>query len=176
MTVQEQIRKKLGFLVNMSASGSGNLNNRYISQQFFDPKSRDTICEMIHNDANRENFKVLLRSINVMLTVCLSERAGVNTDSLKQLGIDIMYHIRTAFLDEKGKPWIPINPSLNSLCVHSRELFKMPSGPIVIFSKQAQEHWNKHVASFKSGCGTHARQRSIKENLHDILTRMLCIF
>ena len=95
---------------------------------------------MIRNDANRENFKVLLRSINVMLTVCLSERPGINTDSLKQLGIDIMYHIRTAFFDEKGKPWIPINPSLHSMCAHSWELFKMSSGPIVIFSEQAQEH------------------------------------
>ena len=79
MTVQTHIRKKLGFLVDMPASGNGNLNNGYIAQQFFDPKSRDTICEMIHDDANRENYKVLLRDINVMLTACLSEPPGINT-------------------------------------------------------------------------------------------------
>ena len=37
MTVQEQTRKKLGFLVGMPASGSWNLNNRYIAQQSLIP-------------------------------------------------------------------------------------------------------------------------------------------
>ena len=99
----KHIRKKLGFLVYMPASGSGNLNNGYVSQQFFDPKSQNTICEMIHNDANRENYKVLLRDITVMLTAFLSERPWNSTGKLRQLVIDIMHQIHTAFFDEKGK-------------------------------------------------------------------------
>ena len=49
----------------------------------------------------------------------------------------------------------------------------MSSGPIAIFSQQAQEHWNKYVVRSKSGCGARARQHSIRENLHDILAGML---
>ena len=173
LRAQEHIRRKLGFPVDVPVPGSGNMNNGYIAQQFFDPKSRDAICDMIPHEADRENYKLLLCNINVMLSICLSERPEVNTYGLRQLGIDTMYNIRTAFIDEQGKPWIQINPSLHSMCAHSWELFEMSPEPLVVFSEQAREHWNKHLARFKSGCGTRARQHSIKENLHDILARML---
>ena len=41
--------------------------------------------------------KVLLRGINVMHTVYLSERPEVSTDKRHQLGIEIVYHICTVF-------------------------------------------------------------------------------
>ena len=84
-----------------------------------------------------------------------------------------MHHIRTTFFDEKGRALIPVTPSLHSLCAHSWKVFEIFLRPIVIFSEQALEHWNKHMAGFKSGCGTHSRQHSSKKNLYDILARML---
>ena len=83
-----------------------------------------------------------------------------------------MHHIRTAFFDEKGRTWMPINPSLHSMCAHSWKIFQIFLGPIDVFSEQAQQHWNKHMARFKSGCGTCARQYSVEDNLYDILDRM----
>ncbi len=47
------------------------------------------------------------------------------------------------------------------------------SEPIVVFSEQAQEHWNKHVSRYKSGCRVRATQHSVKLNLRDLLARML---
>ena len=126
---------------------------------------------MIRNDANRKNYKVLLHDINFMFTECLSERPGINPGKLRQLGIHIMYQICTAFLDEKEKIWIPVNPSLHSMCSHGLELCEMSSGPIAIFSEQ--EHWNRHMVRFKSGCGAHAKQHSIRNNLHDIFALMV---
>ena len=84
-----------------------------------------------------------------------------------------MHHSRTTFFDEKGRALIPVNPSWHSMCAHSWKVFEIFLRPIVIFSEQALEHWNKHMAGFKSGCGTHSRQHSSKKNLYDILARML---
>ena len=98
-----------------------------------------------------------------------------NTGKLRHLGIDVMYQIRTAFLDEKGKSWNPISSSLHSMYAHSWEIFETSSGPIVTFSEQSREHWNKYMVRFKSGCGACGRRHSIRENMHDILARMLQI-
>ena len=101
----------------------------------------------------------------------------MKTNKLRQLGIDIMSHLRTAFTGTKDKPWrIPVNPSLHAMCAHSWQLFDMCNGEAIsVYSEQAQEHWNKHVRDLKSGCGVHARQHSVKVNLKDVMTRMLQI-
>ena len=104
-----------------------------------------------------------------MLSVCMSiKQKCVNTDKLRQLGINIMCHIRTNW------PWVPINPSLHQMCAHSWQLFQFAHpDPIVVYTEQSQEHWNKHVTRFKSGTGARARQCSVKANIHDIFARML---
>ena len=45
--------------------------------------------------------EILLQDIDVMLTVHLSDCQGIKAKKRKQLGIEIMYHICTAFLGEK---------------------------------------------------------------------------
>ena len=147
--------------------------NDSIAEHFFYSKNRTIICELIKNESDRENYSILLRDVNVVLSVCLSSRAGVVVTQLRQLGIDIMAHIRTKFVCG-NKPWIPINPSLHAMCAHSWQLFEMNDcNPISDFSEQAQEHWNKNVSKYKSGCGARARQHSVKLNIRDNFTRML---
>ena len=126
----------------------------------------------------RQNYEKLLQDINIMFSVTQGIRGDhpwgdVNTDKLKQLGIDIMAYLRTAFLNNSRKPWININPSLHQMCAHGWELFKICDGPIARFSEQSQEHWNKHVSGFKSGAGTRARQHNVQVNIQDIFGRML---
>ncbi|CAL4224804.1 unnamed protein product [Meganyctiphanes norvegica] len=140
---------------------------------FFKLENREVICSIIKNTNDRENFRILLRDINVMLSVCLSSKSGVNIEKLRQLGIDLMSHLRTKFLASNGNAWILINPSLHSMCAHSWQLYQICSSSISVYSEQAQEHWNKFVASFKSGVGARARQHSVKVNLLDIFSRML---
>ncbi|CAL4117807.1 unnamed protein product, partial [Meganyctiphanes norvegica] len=120
-----------------------------------------------------ENFEILLRDLNVILTVTQGTHGNVNTNKLKQLGIDIMSHIKTKFINVKGEEWVPINHSLHLMCAHSWELFEMCQGPISQFSESAQEHWNKFIARYKSGTGARARQHNVRDNTYDIFSRML---
>ena len=171
---QEHIREKIGILVDVPTAGGGNTNSGVLAQRFFYPKSRDAICELIKNDDDRENYRTLLRDLNVMLTVCLGTKKLLRTAKLWQLGKDIMSHIRTAFLNSEGLPWIPMNPSLHTMCAHSWQLFEMCTNvPLSAYSEQAQEHWNKCLRSFKSGSSARARQHSLKDNIKDVMARML---
>ncbi|CAL4064922.1 unnamed protein product [Meganyctiphanes norvegica] len=79
------------------------------------------ICK---NRSIHENFEILLRDLNVILTVTQGTHGNVNTNKLKQLGIDIMSHIKTKFINVKGEEWVPINHSLHLMCAHSWELLK----------------------------------------------------
>ena len=90
ITVQEKIHKKLGFYVNMPASGSGNLNNGYITQQLFIP-SHKILFAKLYRKMQIVRTTVLLRDVSVMLTASLSEHPGVG----------ITYQTNTAFLDER---------------------------------------------------------------------------
>ena len=134
---------------------------------------RDTICEIIPNSTDRQNFSQLLRDLNVMETVTQGSRDGADTEKLRDLGIKIMSDLKTQFLNHNGKPWISINPSLHSMCAHACQLYQFCSGPIAQYSEQAQEHWNKQITRYKSGCGARARQHGVSVNLADIFGRML---
>ncbi|CAL4131834.1 unnamed protein product, partial [Meganyctiphanes norvegica] len=169
----DHVRCKTGMLIDTVTAGGGTTNTGVMAEKILSPEHRDNICSLIKNKENRENFDIFLRDLNIMLAVTQGTRNDVNIDKLKQLGIDIMYHIRTKFLDHKGNAWVPINPSLHSMCAHSWELFQICSGPIMQYSEQAQEHWNKFVSRYKSGPGARARQHGVRININDIFARML---
>ena len=60
------------------------------------------------------------------------------------------------------------------MCADSWQLFEMAEGtPIAVYSEQSQEHWNKNITKYKSGCSVRAGQHSVKINLRDIMARML---
>ena len=169
----DHVRAKIGILIDTATTGGGNTNNGVTAERFVIPDSRDEICTLIKNTEDREHFEILLRDVNIMLTITQGTRDNVDTDRLKLLGMDIMSLIRTKFLDHNGNAWVSINPSLHAMCAHSWELFQICSGPISQYSEQAQEHWNKFVSQYKSGPGARARQHSVKLNLTDVFARML---
>ena len=164
LNVQETLRNRIGILVDVPTSGGGNTNSGGVAERFFSTENRPVICDLIRDSEDREHFDTFLKYTNIMMSICLSTKSkSVNIDKLKQLGID-----------NNGKPWVYINPSLHKMCAHSWELFKMNyPQPIAEFSEQSQEHWNKFVTRFKSGTGARARQHSVKVNIKDTFTRML---
>ena len=166
----------LGLPIDMPTSEGGNTNNGSMAERFLSPDIRDNVCSIIKNTEARENFSILLRDVNIILTVTQGSRDDVDTQKLKQLGIDIMSHLKTSFLTTRNKLWIAVNPSLHSMCAHSWELFTIcTDGPLAQYSEQAQEHWNKYVRRFKSGSGARARQHNVSLNIADIFSRMLCM-
>ena len=153
-------------------SQGGNTNNGEMAQRFLDPQNRELICSLINNSEDREIFEVLLRDLNIILRVTQSTRDNIDTKKLKQLGIDIMSHIRSKFLDHRGQPWVRMNPSLHAMCAHSWQLVDILNAPLMLYSEQAQEHWNKYITKYKSGASQRARQHNVGLNIFDIFKRM----
>ena len=85
-----------------------------------------------------------------------------------------MLHIRNGFLNERGSPWKFIIPTVHQVCAHAWELLEMNMGKAIsIWSESPVESWNKFVRAYQSGVAARARQSSIKDNLKDVLSRML---
>ena len=69
-----------------------------------------TLLHALLNRLPASGDDILLDDIDVVRTVHLSDCPGIKANKHKQLGIDIMYHICTAFLGEKenhGSQLIP---------------------------------------------------------------------
>ena len=143
----------------------GNANTGQLAERFMAPEHRELICSLIDNATDREHFSLLLRDINIMLRITQCTRVGVVSTKLKQLGIDIMSHVRSKFVDHLGQPWVNVNPSLHAMCGHAWQLVEVLSVPVAMYSEQAQEHWNKYLTKYKSGPCARARQHDVSDNL-----------
>ena len=118
---------------------------------------------------------MLLCLLHAYLTVIeKTDRKLRNVHKVKEVGIHIMAHMRSSCLDEKGNAWISITPSLHQSCAHAWELILWNGDKVIsIWSESPVESWNKYVKAYESGVAAKARQTSMKENLRDILQRML---
>ena len=171
----DAIREKTGMLMDSPCGSGGNTNTGPIADRFFSRQNRSEICSLILNSENRENFETFLYLTNIVLTVSQSVDAKkrVRIDAFKSICIELMLHVKTAFLDETGQSWIMIIPTFHQLCGHSWQLFELNNGTsIAKWSESPVESWNKHVRSFQSGPASRSRQLSIKDNIHDIFRRM----
>ena len=157
-------------------AAGGNTNSGPLADDLFSPDNRDIISEVILDVRDRDNFKILLSLFHVMIRISQStdENRRVNIDAVKELGIELMIHLKTSFRDENGNPWVSIINSVHQMCGHCWEMFRMNDGlSISMWSENPLESWNKHVRSFQSGTAARARQMSVKQNIHDIFRRML---
>ena len=100
-----------------------------------------------------------------MLRITQSTREGVSSCRLKQLGVDLMSHVRSALVNHQGQPLINITPSLHAMCAHDWHLVLILDAPVAIYSEQAQEHWNKYLTKYKSGPSARERQHSVSLNV-----------
>ena len=93
---------------------------------------------------------------------------------VQKIGIEIMLLIKKGFLKHKGESWIIIIPSVHQVCAHAGDLFEINAGKsISVWSESPVESWNKYVRAYQSGVSARAHQSSIKNNLKDVITRML---
>ena len=170
----DAIRESTGMLIDMPTSG-GNTNNGPLAERFFSAENRFKISSLINNSKDRENFDIFLSLTNVILTVtqAITDKL-VRVNALRDLGIELMLHIKNSFLDHRDRSWIMIIPSFHQMCAHSWELFEWNEGrSIAKWSESPLESWNKHVRSYQSGPAARSRQLSVKDNIHDVFRRML---
>ena len=171
----DHIRLSTGLLIDTPTGIAGNTNSGPMADRFFSCSARDDICSVIEDEEDRANFKILLSKLNILTHITQrNAKEIIDCSQVKALGIDIMHHIKTCFLDEKGNSWVMITPSIHQLCAHTWQLFDMNGGKSIgRWSENPLESWNKSIRSFQSGPAARARQNSMKNNLHDILKRML---
>ena len=170
----DEIRESTGMLIDMPTNGE-NTNNGPLATRFFSKENRIKICCLIHNSSDRENFEIFLSLTNIILNVTQSiTNKRVRIQALKDLRIELMLHVKTAFLDHLDRSWIMIIPSFHQMCAHSWEMFEWNDGhSIAKWSESPVESWNKHVCSFQSGPTAKSRQLSIKDNIYDVFRRIL---
>ena len=171
----DKVLESTGILLDSQCSGGGNTNSGPIADRYFEPANREVISSLILNRADKTAYTQLLSYFNQMLSVTLSVTDKiVNIKKVRQLGIDLMHHTKSAFLDNRSRPWIMITPSVHQLCAHAWQLFELNNGKsIAVWSENPLESWNEYVRSFKSGSAARARQCSVQTNIHDVLRRML---
>ena len=174
----DHVRTTIGMLMDSPCGSGGNTNTGPLADRYFSPENRQFICELISNEEDRMNYERLLTLVNIMLTVTQSVdgKKNVRVSKVKSLGIELMAHVRTSFLNANGQPWIMITPSIHQICAHSWQFFELNDGSsIAKWSESPLENWNKYLRSFQSGPASRSRQLSIKENIHDIFKRVLII-
>ena len=165
--VIEHVRSTTSLMIDTPTASGGNTNTGPLAKEWFSAKLRDSICSVIVDTVDRNNFKELLSKFNIYCTVVQQVDHKVDPEKVRNLGSDLMIFHKEAF------PWAMISPSVHTMCAHYWELYHMNDGsPIAAYSEQSGEHWNKHIRNTKSGAGCRARQSSIQVNTHDIFARM----
>ena len=117
----DHVRATIGMFMDSQCGSGGNTNTGPVADRYFSPENRQFMCELISNEEDRRNYERLLSLVNIMLTVTQSVdgKKKVRVNKVKSLGIEIMAHVRTSFLDANAQPWIMITPSFHQMCAHS---------------------------------------------------------
>ena len=90
--------------------------HRTFGWHIFSTSNQTQICSL--NQEDRESYEIFLSLTNIILNVAQSVNASKNvrTDKLKALGIELILHLKTSFLNEKGSSWVMIIPSFHQMC------------------------------------------------------------
>ena len=164
-----EIKKRCkNLLVDSPTVNGGNTNTGPTARRFFLPENSESISSLIHSETDRNNYKILLNYLYVMLKVNQQGKRNVDPKTVMEFGIAFMIHVQSSF------PWVYFSPSVHQMSAHSWELFEMNGGkPVSMWSEQGSEAWNKYIRAWKSGTSSRSRQYNIKDNIYDVFRRML---
>ena len=97
------------------------------------------------------NTQIQRQFLNAYIMVIEKTNTAIcNIDRVKEVGIFIMAHIRSALLKERGMPWIHIIPSVHQMRAHGWGLYKLNKGrAISVWAETPIESWNKTFALTK---------------------------
>ncbi|CAL4174377.1 unnamed protein product, partial [Meganyctiphanes norvegica] len=87
----EFIRRETGILIDTPTSDGGNTNAGNLAERFLDPNIREKVCSLINNVTHRENFEVLMRDVNIILTVTQSPRGMLKPRNYINLALTLCH-------------------------------------------------------------------------------------
>ena len=155
-------------LVDSPTTNGGNTNTGPTAMRFFLPQNSEHISSLITSETDRQNYKMLLHFMYIMLKVNQQNKRSVNVQKVMELGMSFMIHVKTSF------PWVYFSPSVHQIGAHSWELFQMNGcKPVSNWSEQGSEAWNKYIRAWKSGKSARSQQYSLKDNIYDVFRRIL---
>ena len=133
--IQDELRKKIGLVVDVPRSGgSGTSNDGNTARRFF--RNSEEVAEIV-------GIKVdLLRRFHVILSV-LSSTEEINPDSLDS------YCRETANLYVEEYPWFNMPQAVHKMLAHSHQVVRAKNLPIGMLSEEAQEARNKDFKRFR---------------------------
>ena len=107
----------MGILMDTPTGNGGNTNSGPLaSRSFLIQTNWKDICDLILNAEDGENYAQLLGYLNSFLAVLQGVDSRKRDVALVfKVGIEVMKHLKTAFLDEKGESWVSIIPTIHQM-------------------------------------------------------------
>lgn len=153
--IHHEFKNKLQIRVDEVKTGFGTTNDGNTARRFFsDPELTASITGV---------DKDLITRFSIILQV-LASGHKINCEKFEKYGKD------TAALYVKKYPWHYMPTSVHKVLWHGSEVIRSFLVPIGQLSEEALEAGNKIIRNFRE---FHARKTSRKDNLRDILNRLL---
>jgi len=154
LEIQEELRTKMGLLVDVPKPGCGNTNDGNRSQKFFaDPELAGAITGIYVNLIYR--FKVILEVI--------SSGHKINKEKYSKYATD------TAEMYVPLYPWHPLTPTMHKILIHGAIVIENILLPIGQLSEEAAEARNKYIRLYRKNF---ARKFSRVSCNLDVLNRL----
>lgn len=153
--IQSEFRQKMGLLVDIPKTGSGNTNDGNTARRFFSNPSLSAEITGIDEELIKR-FGVILRTIN--------SNYVINIDNFE------LYCLRTAEKYVSLYNWYYMPPSVHKLLIHGPIIVKEALLPIGELSEEAQESRNKDIRRYRQ---YHSRKISAEKIKEDLFHRLI---
>ena len=110
--VKEEMR--VGLAVNVGNPGDMIQGNAF--KKFSSDHARNFICNLIKNEAKREQFGEILLGLCALVKVINSQKRKVDVEKVRELGQQVYLVLVQLF------PWVAVTPSVHRILAHSWEV------------------------------------------------------
>lgn len=153
--IQEELKNKMGLMVDIPKAGFGNTNDGNTSRRFFNnPELAAEITGVDIRIINR--LKIILEVISSGFQIDTTKFATYTMDTAK-LYVDLY-------------EWHPMTPTLHKILIHGAVVIEHALLPIGQLSEEAAESRNKHFRLYRLN---YARKFSRQDCNIDVLNRLL---
>lgn len=155
--IQDEVREKMGLLVDVVQPTSGTTNDGNTARRAFSDRYRSTFAEILNVE------KWLLDDLYIILTV-LSSNLQVDSEKFGSF----CRNLASKYV--KTYKWHPMTVTLHKILVHGAKIIDFTTLPIGMLSEQAAESRNKF---WRQDREHHSRKISRESAMFDLFHRAL---